>query len=95
MYGNFKSHLADQLNQIYDDGLYKTEREITTPQGSIVNTIEVNNLINLCANNYLGLAEAYIESRDFMLAKDILYMLLDMDLSSQKEESHHPYSVDL
>ena len=57
MYGNFKSHLANQLNQIYDDGLYKTEREITTPQGSIVNTIEVNNLINLCANNYLGLAE--------------------------------------
>ena len=57
MYGNFKTHLANQLNQIYDDGLYKTEREITTPQGSIVNTIEVNNLINLCANNYLGLAE--------------------------------------
>jgi glycine C-acetyltransferase len=57
MYGNFKSHLTNQLNQIYDDGLYKTEREITTPQGSIVNTIEVNNLINLCANNYLGLAE--------------------------------------
>ena len=42
MYGNFKSHLANQLNQIYDDGLYKTERKITTPQGSIVNTIEVN-----------------------------------------------------
>jgi len=57
MYGNFKTHLANQLNQIYDDGLYKTEREITTPQGSIVNTIEINNLINLCANNYLGLAE--------------------------------------
>ncbi|MBT7271496.1 MAG: hypothetical protein HN885_00700, partial [Nitrospina sp.] len=37
--------------------------------------------------NYLGLAEAYIESRDFMLAKDILYILLDLDLSSQNEES--------
>ena len=51
MYGNFKSHLANQLNQIYADGLYKTEWEITTPQGSIVNTIEVYNLINLCTNN--------------------------------------------
>ena len=37
--------------------------------------------------NYLGLAEAYIESRDFMLAKDILYILLDLDLSLQNEES--------
>ena len=51
MYGNFKSHLANQLNQIYDDGLYKTEREITTPQGSIVNTIELNNLIQHSIKN--------------------------------------------
>ena len=57
MYGNFKSHLTHQLNKIHVDGLYKTEREITTPQGSTVNTLEVKNLINLCANNYLGLAE--------------------------------------
>ncbi len=37
--------------------------------------------------NYLGLAEAYIENRDFMLAKNILYILLDLDLNSQKEDS--------
>ena len=39
MYGNFKTHLANQLQDIQDDGLYKIEREITSPQGSIVNTI--------------------------------------------------------
>ena len=59
MYGNFKTHLADQLQDIQDDGLYKIEREITSPQGSIVNTLEDKNLINLCANNYLGLAENF------------------------------------
>ena len=37
--------------------------------------------------NYLGLAEAYIENRDFILAKGILHTLLNMKLSSQKEES--------
>ena len=47
MYGNFKSHLTHQLNEIHEDGLYKTEREITTPQGSTVNTLEVKNLIKL------------------------------------------------
>ena len=37
--------------------------------------------------NYLGLAEAYIENGDFVLAKDVLHVFLDMKLSSQKEES--------
>jgi tetratricopeptide (TPR) repeat protein len=44
--------------------------------------------------NYLGLAEAYIENRDFLLAKDILYTLLDMDLSSRKEESVIEWKAD-
>ena len=37
--------------------------------------------------NYLGLAEAYIENGDFVLAKDVLHVLLNMKLNSQKEES--------
>jgi glycine C-acetyltransferase len=57
MYDNFKSHLVNQLNDIHQDGLYKIEREITSPQGAIVNIQEADNLINLCSNNYLGLAE--------------------------------------
>ena len=38
------------------DGTYKEERIITTPQRSRINTTKVNNVINMCANNYLGLA---------------------------------------
>ena len=37
--------------------------------------------------NYLGLAEAYIENGDFVLAKNVLHVLLNMKLNSQKEES--------
>ncbi len=44
------------LKQIQDDGLYKTERTITTPQGVIINTKEGGEVFNFCANNYLGLS---------------------------------------
>ena len=57
MYDNFKSHLDQQLNEIHDAGLYKSEREITSPQGAKISVLNGSNLINLCANNYLGLAE--------------------------------------
>lgn len=58
MYTNFKEHLQQELQGIKDAGLYKNERIITTPQGS---DIEVENVqgdvLNFCANNYLGLAD--------------------------------------
>jgi tetratricopeptide (TPR) repeat protein len=44
--------------------------------------------------NYIGLAEAYIENGDFMLAKNILYILLDMELSSPKDESVLEWKAD-
>ncbi|MCP6335989.1 aminotransferase class I/II-fold pyridoxal phosphate-dependent enzyme, partial [Klebsiella pneumoniae] len=37
-------------------GLYKTERIITSPQGSVIHTADGKEVINLCANNYLGLS---------------------------------------
>ncbi len=51
----FTAHLAQQLETLKAEGLFKTERVITTPQGSWV---EANGkrVINLCANNYLGLS---------------------------------------
>ena len=52
----FLSHLADTLDQIDADGLMKHEREITSPQGPRI-TADGRGLINLCANNYLGLAD--------------------------------------
>lgn len=53
---NFYDHLTSQINQVKEDGLYKAERVITTAQQPqmAVNTGE--NVVNFCANNYLGLA---------------------------------------
>jgi glycine C-acetyltransferase len=57
MYGNYQQFLADELQGIRDAGFYKTERVITTPQGSHVHVQTGEDVINLCANNYLGLAQ--------------------------------------
>ena len=46
----------DILSQIRQDGLYKTERTITTPQDVQISTVEGGEVLNFCANNYLGLA---------------------------------------
>jgi glycine C-acetyltransferase len=52
----FLNHVHAQLQDLRDNGLYKTERVITTPQGAHVRTTDGREVINLCANNYLGLA---------------------------------------
>ncbi len=52
----FLSHLTATLTQIRDDGLYKRERQITGAQGAHVG-MEGRRMLNLCANNYLGLAD--------------------------------------
>lgn len=51
----FLDHLSTQLREISDQGLYKRERVITSPQGAWVDA-DGRRVINLCANNYLGLA---------------------------------------
>jgi len=57
MYGAFKEHLQRELQGIRDAGFYKEERIIDTPQGAEVGVKGGPTLINLCANNYLGLAQ--------------------------------------
>ncbi len=57
MYGRFRDHLAEQLATIEAAGLTKRERLITTPQGARVGVGEGGEVLNLCANNYLGLAQ--------------------------------------
>ncbi|MCK5502269.1 MAG: aminotransferase class I/II-fold pyridoxal phosphate-dependent enzyme, partial [Tritonibacter mobilis] len=52
----FLSHISETLTQIEADGLYKRERMITSPQGGEIR-VGARNVINLCANNYLGLAD--------------------------------------
>ncbi len=55
MYGAFKDQLAGTLDEIRAAGLYKTERELTSPQAAHITTAKVA-AVNFCANNYLGLA---------------------------------------
>ena len=55
MYGAFKDQLAGTLQEIRAAGLYKSERELTSPQSAHITTAKVA-AVNFCANNYLGLA---------------------------------------
>ena len=52
-----KKYYSDILEGIKESGLWKEERIITTPQSSIISTTKVNGVLNMCANNYLGLAD--------------------------------------
>jgi glycine C-acetyltransferase len=56
MYGKMKNHLINELAQIRDSGLYKDERVIAGRQGARVQLDDGRKVINLCANNYLGLS---------------------------------------
>ncbi len=56
MYGKIKEHLEKELNQIKEDGLFKEERIIVTPQDAVIKISTGEEVINFCANNYLGLS---------------------------------------
>lgn len=56
MYGKLKQQLSQEIDTIRDAGLYKAERIITTPQGAVIKTDDGKEVINFCANNYLGLS---------------------------------------
>lgn len=57
MYTNYKNHFEGILTEIKDSGLWKDERVITTPQSNKISTTKVNGVLNMCANNYLGLSD--------------------------------------
>lgn len=59
MYGRFQDHLQNELSGIRSAGLYKPERVITTPQSAHISVAggEGKRVVNLCANNYLGLSD--------------------------------------
>src|ERR1700754_2757844 len=52
----FYEHLRTELQGVREAGLYKSERIITSAQGAVVQTNDGREVINLCANNYLGLS---------------------------------------
>jgi glycine C-acetyltransferase len=57
MFGAFQQHLQKQLADIRAAGLYKSERVITSPQDAHIRVGSGGEVLNMCANNYLGLAE--------------------------------------
>ena len=56
MYATLQPDLTQQLQEIKDAGLFKKERIITSPQGAEIETAEAGEVLNFCANNYLGLS---------------------------------------
>lgn len=56
MYTNYKKHLTKIIDEIRDNGLYKNERVIISPQGAVIELSTGQKVLNFCANNYLGLS---------------------------------------
>ncbi|MDG2223185.1 MAG: glycine C-acetyltransferase [Rubripirellula sp.] len=57
MYGDFQHHIAQQIEEIRSNGLYKSERVIESPQDMRIQVGQGEPVLNLCANNYLGLSD--------------------------------------
>ncbi|HEY4617567.1 MAG TPA: glycine C-acetyltransferase [Flavobacterium sp.] len=56
MYGKIREHLQNELQTIEDNGIFKKERIITSPQGAEITISTGEKVLNFCANNYLGLS---------------------------------------
>lgn len=69
MYGTIKSQLAKELQEIKDAGLYKSERIITSSQDAVIKVSTGEEVINFCANNYLGLSN---NKEVIQAAKDVM-----------------------
>ena len=57
MYGKLQQQLQTELDNIKEEGLYKTERIITSPQSAVIKISTGEKVINFCSNNYLGLSD--------------------------------------
>ena len=57
MYGKMQSYLQEELKNIQEAGLYKNERVIATPQSAAIRLADGSEVLNFCANNYLGLSD--------------------------------------
>ena len=98
MLGSFGDHLTGVLGQIDADGLYKRERQITSPQGGRIAVRadgREREMVNLCANNYLGLADhpelvaaarAALDTRGFGMAS-VRFICGTQDLHRELEQA--------
>jgi len=57
MYGKIQKHFSNEIQEIKDNGLFKKERIITSPQGAVIKISSGEEVINFCSNNYLGLSD--------------------------------------
>jgi glycine C-acetyltransferase len=95
MNDSFLQHLASELDVIRSSGLYKSERIIASPQGAWITLQDKRKVLNLCANNYLGLAahpevigaaRASLEQRGFGLAS-VRFICGTQDVHKELERS--------
>ena len=93
MYATLQADLQQTLQDIKDAGLYKKERVITSPQGAAIDTREAGDVLNFCANNYLGLsshpavveaAKATIDSHGYGLSS-VRFICGTQDIHKQLE----------
>ncbi|WP_422361253.1 glycine C-acetyltransferase [Reichenbachiella sp.] len=94
MYKSLEAKLKTQLEEIKEAGLFKSERIITTPQGADIKTSEGQEVINFCANNYLGLsshpkvieaAKAAIDSHGFGMSS-VRFICGTQDIHKELEQ---------
>ena len=94
MYATLQPDLEQQLQEIKDAGLFKKERIITSPQGAEISTDEAGEVLNFCANNYLGLsshpevieaAKAAIDSHGYGLSS-VRFICGTQDIHKQLEK---------
>ena len=94
MFNSVGEALNHEIQEIQDAGLYKTERVITTPQSAEIATMEAGNVLNFCANNYLGLsahpevvkaAKAAIDSHGFGMSS-VRFICGTQDIHKELEE---------
>ncbi len=94
MYGKFQSFLQNELNAIENAGLFKKERIIITPQGADIKVNTGAEVINFCANNYLGLsshprvieaAKASLDSRGYGMSS-VRFICGTQDIHKNLEE---------
>src|SRR4029077_18377557 len=95
MLADFKNQISQTIEEIKSQGLYKTERIITSPQDAHIHVTGGREVLNMCANNYLGLADhpALIEAAREALSThgfgmaSVRFICGTQDLHKQLEES--------
>ncbi|NLJ83148.1 MAG: aminotransferase class I/II-fold pyridoxal phosphate-dependent enzyme, partial [Bacteroidales bacterium] len=94
MYSKFQQHLKSQIQEIKDAGTYKNERVLVSPQYAKIKVNTGKEVLNFCANNYLGLANSpelvnaaikTLEERAYGMAS-VRFICGTSDLHKQLEE---------